>query len=430
MTVASPTTVPRLRWKRIIPVAVVMYTISFMDRINVGFATHGMERAFHVGPSIVGLILGTFFLGYLVLQLLGGYWAETRSAKQFVFWLLIIWGVFAVLSGLAQTLWQELAARFLLGVAEGGIWPATLVLLARWFPRQERARANGWWLICLPLGAALTAPISGVLLASFGWRTMLVLEGIPPLIWAAVWWWGIADRPSEATWLSERERIYLTDSIQRERDFAGAPASPWSVLVNPVVWLLAFTYFLTILGGYGLNLWAPAIVRALGVGALGTGLLLTIPNVRAIALLVYAGHLSDRTGRRAVIAAGTLLISLSGYLLLGAVGTSVVGLAVVFLSLATAGFYARQAPIWTMPTEILPPGTAGPAMGLVNGIGNLGGFLGPFVMGYLKSSTHSFTTGYYLLGSCMLLGAVFVLLVGDTPHQLRQTRRMISVQPE
>ncbi len=403
--------IPRLRWRRIIPVAIVMYTISFMDRINTSFAVAGMSKSFGLTATGAGLILGLFFIGYLLLQVPGGYWAHRWSAKKFVFWLLLIWGVFAALSGLAQNTTEELWCRFLLGVAEGGIWPAVLVLLANWFPKEERARANGLWLICLPLAAAITSPISGFLVSAVGWRLMLILEGIPPLIWAAIWWWGVEDRPSQASWLSAEERNYIESKLALEQH--STDETPWTVLLRPSVWILAIAYFLTILGGYGLNLWAPTIVKSLGIGFLGTGLLLIIPNAAAVWLLIYAGRVSDRIGKRIVVAAAVLAISFIGYLLLGLVGTSVVVLAIVFLSLATAGFYARQGPLWSVPSEVLPTGTAGTAMGLINGIGNVGGFVGPYVMGYLKTTTHSFTVGYFTMGMAILLGAGLLFLVKE-----------------
>lgn len=406
-----PTAVPRLRWTRIMPIAIAMYTISFMDRINLSFATTGMQKAFGLTATGVGLILGLFFIGYLVLQVPGGYLAERWSAKKFIFWLLLVWGVLASLSGLAQNESQELWIRFALGIAEGGIWPATLVLLANWFPREERARANGLWVICLPLAAAITSPISGALVASVGWRMMLVLEGIPPIIWAALWWWGIEDRPANAKWLSSTEREFITERIAAER--RPTNGTIWSVLLEPSVWILSAAYFLTIMGGYGLNLWTPTIVHSLGVGFLGTGLLLVIPNGAAVWLLISAGRYSDRIGKRVAVSVGVLCISFLGYLLLGVIGTGVIALAILFLALATAGFYARQGPLWAIPTEVLPVGTAGTAMGLINGIGNIGGFVGPFVFGYLQTTTHSFTAGYFVMGFAILAGAAVLLTVKE-----------------
>ena len=407
--------VPRLRWTRIMPIAIAMYTISFMDRINLSFATTGMEKDFGLTATGVGLILGFFFLGYLVLQVPGGYLAERWSAKKFVFWLLLIWGVFAALSGLAQNSTQELWIRFLLGVAEGGIWPVTLVLLANWFPREERARANGLWIICLPLAAAITSPISGALVTAVGWRLMLVFEGIPALIWAALWWWGIEDRPEQAKWLSTSERDFITTRIHAER--RPTTGTIWSVLLEPSVWLLSAAYFLTIMGGYGLNLWAPTIIHSIGVGFLGTGLLLVIPNGAAVWLLISAGRYSDRIGKRIAVSVGVLCISFVGYLLLGIIGTGIVALAILFLAFATAGFYARQGPLWAIPTEVLPAGTAGTAMGLINGIGNIGGFVGPFVFGYLETTTHSFTVGYFVMGFAILAGAAVLLTVREQRKQ-------------
>jgi len=193
--------VPKKRWIRIIPAAFLMYTIAFMDRVNIGFGIPGIEKSLGVNATIAGLASGIFFVGYVLLQIPGGQWAMKWSAKKFVLFSLIAWGIFAILTGLAQNATQLLITRFLLGVAEGGVWPATLVLLARWFPMEERARANSYWMFCLPVASIIASPISGWILTWADWRTLFILEGIPPLIWALVWWFTVDDSPDRAKWI-------------------------------------------------------------------------------------------------------------------------------------------------------------------------------------------------------------------------------------
>ena len=200
---------PHQRWWRIIPVAFLMYTIAFMDRINIGFGIPGMEKTLGIAADVAGLAGGIFFFGYMFLQIPGGQLAVTWSAKKFVFISLIVWGIFAILTGLVQNIAELLIVRFLLGVAEGGVWPATLILLAKWFPMEERGRANSYWMFCLPVASIIMSPISGWILTWTDWRTLFMLEGIPPLVWAAIWWFFIDESPDTAKWLSPEERSYL-----------------------------------------------------------------------------------------------------------------------------------------------------------------------------------------------------------------------------
>src|SRR2546423_14833944 len=209
--------VPKKRWIHIIPAAFLMYTIAFMDRVNIGFAIPGIEKSLAVSATIAGLASGIFFVGYVLLQIPGGQLAMKWSAKRFVLFSLIAWGICAILTGLAQNATQLLIVRFLLGVAEGGVWPATLVLLARWFPLEERARANSYWMFCIPVSSIVMAPISGWILSWADWHTLLILEGIPPLLWAVIWWLVIADEPEKASWLAPAERSYLAEQFASEQ---------------------------------------------------------------------------------------------------------------------------------------------------------------------------------------------------------------------
>src|SRR5438445_2732937 len=198
------------RWLRIIPVALIMYTISYIDRTNVALALDPnistMMRDLAMTDKLKGLAGGIFFFGYVLLQIPGGHLAGHWSARKVIAILLVLWGICAVGCGLVTTFRQFEVMRFLLGVAESGVFPATLVLLANWFPRSERARANAYWNLCQPLAVAGSAPITGWLLGAYGWQQMLILEGLLPFIWLPIWWFGVADHPQEAKWLPQEER--------------------------------------------------------------------------------------------------------------------------------------------------------------------------------------------------------------------------------
>src|SRR5580692_12389975 len=212
--------IPRQRWLRIIPAALIMYTISYIDRTNISLALDPkistMLRDLAMDDRMKGQAAGIFFLGYVLLQMTGGHLAGKWSAKKLVSLCLIFWGVCAVACGLAKTFYQFEIARFLLGVSESCVFPATLVLLAHWFPSAERARATAFWNLCQPLAVMASAPFTGWLLGAYGWQVMLILEGALPFVWLPVWWFFISDHPREAKWISAGERTFLETTLQRE----------------------------------------------------------------------------------------------------------------------------------------------------------------------------------------------------------------------
>src|SRR5438552_6742441 len=183
-----------------------MYTISYIDRTNIAMALDPnistMVGDLGMDPKRRGLASGFFFLGYVLLQIPGNYWAARWSARKIISIFLVSWGICAVGCGLAHTFTQFLIMRVFLGVAESGVYPATLVLLSQWFPRAERARANAYWILCQPLAVAVSAPINGAFLKHYGWHQMMILEGLLPFLWLPIWWFCIRDHPREAKWIS------------------------------------------------------------------------------------------------------------------------------------------------------------------------------------------------------------------------------------
>ena len=229
------------RWLRIIPVALIMYTISYIDRTNVSLALDPklspMMEYLGMDDKIKGNAVGIFFFGYLLLQIPSGYLANRWSPRKLVSIFLIFWGVCAVGCGLVNNVTQFKVMRFMLGVAESGVFPATLVLLCNWFPRQERARANAYWNLCQPLAVAGAAPITGALLGLWGWRTALIVEGALPFVWLPIWWYFISDHPRQAKWISKEEREYLETTLAREAEELepAEKGSLWEALKKPAV---------------------------------------------------------------------------------------------------------------------------------------------------------------------------------------------------
>jgi MFS family permease len=293
--------VGRKRWTRLIPVAIIVYIISFMDRTNIGFALDGLHDDLGIDSTQQGLAAGVFFIGYLTLQIPGGHLAEHWSAKKFVGIMILVWGVLAVLGGFVQSFGQLLAVRFLLGVAEAGIWPAILVLISHWFPAAERARAYGFWMMNIAISSIITAPLSGWILSFADWRWLFIIEGAFPFVIAApLWWLLVADHPREASWCSVEERDYIEAGLagDREADAHLEHRGMRDVVSNSVVLRLTLVYFLIQIGFYGLNTWLPHVVGTITGGAIWeVGLVTAIPYVVAMAGLWFNAKAADRTGR-------------------------------------------------------------------------------------------------------------------------------------
>ena len=404
---------PEQRWARIIIVAFIMYTIAFIDRTNISLALPSMSHDLHMDPQQAGSAAGVFFWGYLVLQIPGGYLAERWSAKRFVSILLVVWGLCSSATGLVHT-WREFwVMRLLLGVAEGGVWPATLILLSHWFPRAERARANAYWMLCLPVAVILSSPLSGWILGRWNWRVLLVTEGVFPLVWLVIWWSAIDDTPREAPWISAEERAYLETTLAREA--VELPpvrrTSYLATLLEPRVLAMVVVYLFLNSGNYGYLFWLPSVLKAAGrasgqpLSDAAIGILNAIPYaITALGMVLISRHSDKRHERRAHVAFG---LGFGGLCLLASVLSTRLSpeLSFLFICFVGAGSYGVLGPFWAIPTETLPREVAGSAMGLVNAIGNLGGYFGPLVVGYLDKRTGNFLVAFGVLGVSLLAGS-------------------------
>src|SRR5579872_3227999 len=405
---------PSDRWRHIIPVAFIMYTISFVDRTNISLALPVMSRDLHMNPTQAGSAAGIFFWGYLLLQIPGGYLAQRWSAKRFVAILLVLWAMCAMACGLVRTENQFWWMRLLLGVAEGGVWPAVLVLLANWFRRGERARANAFWMVCLPLAVVISAPISGWILDHWNWRVMLVAEGVLPLLWLGPWLAFLDDDPRQARWLPATQRDRLRGDLEREAEGVAHTTSDnlLRALVRPQAWLMVAVYFSFASGMFGYIFWLPSAVEgARKLSNTLTGVLFAIPFlIGALGMVALSRHsdaVSERRGHVSAALAWAGLLLVSGVLVSNAVPV----LAYVLICLVGAGIYGMMGPFWAIPTETLPSRLAGPTMGLVNAFGNLGGYFGPLAVGYLKQRTGNFHYAFLALAAVMLAGAGLALLL-------------------
>jgi sugar phosphate permease len=400
------------KWLRIIPVAFIMYMLAYMDRINVGVLMPFMQKDLNLSASAAGDIAGIFFWGYLILQIPGGILASKWSARKTVTILMLFWGLSAIATGMVHTEGQLKLVRFILGVAEGGVWPAVLVLLASWFTVKERARANAFWMACLPVSAMVMAPLSGILLKHFDWHQVLMIEGIPPLIWAFVWYFSVEDRPSQAKWMDKKEREQLLNDLTNEQRGNVKSQGYGAAFKNPTVWGFVFMYLFWMTGFYGYTMWVPSVVKTFTNDAVTMGWLTAIPFTFALIGMIVNSYWSDRRMNRIqhivvplIIAAITMVV---GQFIESP------GLQMVFLCITAVGVYAPYGPLWAIPTAIIPATIVGAALGLQNAIGNLGGYYGPKVVGVLKDSTGSFHAGFYFLAASLVCAAIITLILGRT----------------
>jgi MFS family permease len=305
--------------------------------------------------------------------------------------------------------------RFLLGIAESGVYPATLVLLANWFPKAERARANAYWILCQPLAVAGAAPLTGLLLEHTNWRWAIIIEGALPFVWLPIWWFCISDHPRDAKWITREEREHLEATLAREaRQIEPTEKVPlWKALLTPIVFVMVPIYFLQNCAAYGCNTFLSEALKSPGHKFSGfqTGVLYAVPYLVAAVLMVVNSRSSDRRQERRMHVAW--VYALSGVGLIGSVLAAKYSfwLSFGFLCIAIQGPFAGQAPFWAIPGETIPRAVLGGVMGLVNAIGNVGGWAGNYAVGYLKQETGDTGVPFAVLGVGMLVAAGLCFLL-------------------
>ena len=410
------------RWLRIVPVALIMYTISYVDRTNISLALDpkisSMMKDLVMDDEMKGKLAGIFFIGYVLMQIPGGHLASRWSARKLISLCLVAWGICAIGCGLSKSFRQFEVMRFCLGVAESAVFPATLVLLANWFSRSERARANSYWLLCQPLAVAGSAPITGWLLGACGWQQMLILEGMLPFLWLPLWWFFIRDHPRDAKWISTEERDQLETALRNEATDLEPPQTiSWlERLSHPSILIMVALYFLHNCAVYGYMPFFTNGLKDRNYTPLQYGILFAIPYaVTAIVMVLNSRH-SDKTHeRRGHVAAMYLMSGIS--LILSVVLSNHFWISYGFACLAIPGPFAAMAPFWAILSETLPRSVMGIVMGLVNAFGNLGGFVGPLMVGRVLKEYHSTAIAFNLLGAGMLTCVALAFLLPKAKPQ-------------
>ena len=408
-------TMARVTW-RLLPFLLLLYIISWLDRVNVGFAKLQMNSDLGFSDTVYGFGAGIFFLFYGLCEVPSNMLLVRFGARRWIARIMITWGLISAATMFVKGETSFYVMRSLLGVAEAGFLPGIVYYLSQWFPRAERARAVSWFMIGIPLSVVFGGPLSGWLLGFDGrlglegWQWMYLVEGLPAAVLGVVVLFFLTDTPAEARWLTSEQRAWLTQRIDAEHAEAASRqrVGMWSVLLHPTVLWLSAIMFCCQTGSYGLTLWVPTIVKGLsGYTDFEVGLFSALPYVAAAIGMVLVARSSDRSGERILHVAIPSLIGAVGFVATAMIHSPYP--AMVALSIAAVGDYATRGPFWALPGKFLTGGAAASAIALINAAGAFGGFIGPYAVGYLKEATGSFAAPLYLLAGILVAGAIATL---------------------
>jgi MFS transporter, ACS family, tartrate transporter len=402
---------------RIVPFVMLLYFVAFIDRVNIGFAALTMNKELGFSPTVFGFGAGIFFLGYFLCEVPSNLVLDKVGARIWIARVMITWGLISGAMALVQGATSFYVLRFLLGAAEAGFFPGIILYLSYWFPARQRAAVTAIFMAAAPLSTVLGSPVSGALLDMHGilglsgWQWMFIIEGVPAVLLGIVVLFYMTDRPEKATWLSNDERNWLVRTMNTEaaQKAGTASHSVWRGLADLRVIALSLVYFGTSAGLYTLGIWAPQIIKQFGLSSMQIGFLNALPGVVAVmAMVLWARH-SDRTGERTWHVVGACLLGSLGLVLAGFAGT-VLGV-LLSLTLVNIGISSAKPPLWSMPTMFLSGSAAAAGIATINSIGNLGGFVGPAMIGWIKDLTGSFEGGLLFVAGLLVLSAVLTLIL-------------------
>ena len=413
------TRVVRKMQLRILPFAMLLYFVSFLDRVNVGFAALSMNKTIGLTAAMFGLGGGIFFVGYFLFEVPSNLILYRVGARLWIARVMVTWGLVSAACAFVTGPHSFYILRFLLGAAEAGFFPGIILYLSLWFPKQHRAVAAAAFMAAVPLSTVVGSPISGALmqLPPFGglsnWQWLFIIEAVPAILLGLLVLKVLTDRPEEATWLKPDEREWLVSTLHAERSDStskgGHTTGVWAALCDIRVLALSMIYLGTSAGTYTLGLWAPLILSQFGFSSLATGWIISMPGIVAIAgMIAWARH-SDRTQERTWHVVIAYSVASLGFIWAGTTHSAIgVILALVVMNL---GISAGKAPLWAMPSMFLSGASAAAGIALINSIGNLGGFIGPFLIGWLKDRWGSYSGGLYAVAMIQGMSCVVMLLL-------------------
>jgi ACS family tartrate transporter-like MFS transporter len=412
--------------RRLIPFLALMYFVAYLDRVNVGFAALQMNTALGFSGSVYGLGAGIFFLGYFLFEVPSNLALSRVGARVWIARIAIVWGLVSISMIFVRGAISFCVLRFLLGAAEAGFFPGIILYFTYWFPGPERARAVAQFSVASMGAGIVGAPLSGLLLSLRGtagldgWQWLFLVEGLPAVVLGVVALAFLTDRPEAALWLPADEKRALIAALarDRERDPHTHAATLRAGLLNPAVWRLAAVLFLIVTSGYGFSFFLPQIVKGLsGSSDVAVGLWSAIPFLMAAAgMMIVASH-SDRTGERRWHVAGSAWLAACGLATSALASAPAVSFAA--LSVAAVGLYSATPPFWPLPTAFLRGTGAAGGIALINSVGNLGGFVGPYVMGWMRDLSGGYVAGIGVLAACATASGALVLTVRREPAAIR-----------
>jgi len=409
--------------RKLIPFLFVLYVVAYLDRINVGFASLQMNRELGLSESAFGLGAGLFFLGYSIFEVPSNLILERVGARLWISRIMISWGIAAIAMSMVRGATSFFALRFILGVAEAGFFPGVILYLTYWFPAREQARSVALFMTATALAGIIAGPVSGAILGMHGlahfsgWQWLFVLEGLPALILGIVVLRYLPDGPQTAAWLSDNERAALCTRLEQERRLGSLDhrRSFAAAITNSNVWILSIVYFGIVFGLYGVTFWLPQIIGGLGERSdFGIGMLSALPFVGAAVAMVLIGRSSDLNGERRWHFTISASIGAAGLIL--AATTRSPFLSLVAISIAAAGIWGTFGPFWATSSGCFTSTAAAGGIALINSIGNLGGFAGPYVVGMVKQATHSFAGGMLAMAVSVLGAGVLALMLPTSPN--------------
>src|SRR5438477_3300054 len=404
---------------RIIPFVFLLYIISFLDRINIGFAALTMNKELAITAKQYGLVAGIFFFGYFLFEIPSNLLLHKLGARIWIARILITWGILAMLTGLVQSVDQLYAVRFLLGLAEAGYFPGIALYLTYWFRQRDQAQAIALFLTGIPVTSILGAPLSGFILdhvhwlSISSWRWLLILEGIPAVIGGVLTYFLLPSRPTEAKFLSQEAKDWMAAvlaSEEREK-LANHKISALQALMNRRIWHLGLIGFTLNTGMYTMNFWMPKLVKSISTGHSNSliGLLVMIPHLVGLPVMVMVSRSSDRQRERRFHAAIPAIVA--GIALASLGGTPSIFPTILLLSFAALGIYSVYGPFYSLPGDFLTGFAAASGIAVVSSVANLGGFAGPYAIGWIKERTGSLYGGLAVAGVSLFASATLMLLL-------------------
>ena len=405
---------------RLIPFLQVLYVTNFLDRVNVGFAALSMNKDIGLSPEIYGFGAGIFFIGYFLCEVPSNLIFARLGARVWIFRIMLSWGIVSAAMAFARGPVSFGVLRFLLGVCEAGFFPGVMLYLTYWFPQTSRARFNALFLAAIPVSSVLGSPVSGAILSMngiaglHGWQWLFLIEGLPSCVLAFVVLAFLPDGPQQARWLTAEEKELVIGTLARD---APPHGNLWAALGDPRLWLLALGDFGIVLGTYGLVLWLPQIVSGMGYSNMTTGFIVALPYAAALLAMLATARSSDARGERVWHTVWAALAAAAGLIAAAVLQGDVAK--ILALTLAAVGIYSALTTFWTLPQSFLGGTAAAAGIALVNSIGNLGGFAGPSLMGWLKQVSGGYGLGLTTLAAGLTGTAVLVLAMSKALTAVR-----------